>query len=110
MLKFFYENINIYYSIYIYSNNTDIIKLTNMLKKEDYPYMILNNFDDLCYNELYNRLFLINIELFEKYLDVKYNSIEEISVLFIESDVYDNTCDLLKNKKTNTNSMYLVEI
>jgi len=110
MLKFFYENINIYYSLYIYSNNTDLHDLTSKLKTDDYPYIILKNFDKLCINELSNRLFLIHIDLFQKYLDIKCNSINEITVMFIDSNVYDETCDILKNKNTITNSLYLVEV
>ena len=110
MLKFFFENINIYYSIYIYSNHTDLYDLTSKLKEDDYPYIILKNFDKLCINELSNRMFLIHIDLFQTYLDIKSNSIEEITIIFIESNAYDKTCDLLKNNKTNTNSMYLVEL
>ena len=110
MLKLFFENINIYYSIYVYSDRRDISTLKHELDTEDYPYCILSNFDDLCIKELHYRLFLINSKNFEKYLESKYNSIEEITVIFIESPVYDYTCDILKNKQTTTHSMYLVEI
>ena len=110
MLKFFYENINIYYSLYIYSDNTNIQQLCIDLKQNDYPYIILKKFDELCIKELSNRLFLIHINIFEKYLDAKSNHIDEITVIFIESDAYDKTCEYLKNKKTSTNSMYLVEL
>jgi esterase/lipase superfamily enzyme len=88
-IKYIYENINVYFSLIIYDNETDTVyleKLMNDLNIYDYPVKYIENIKDIKHIEKYEhvsaRIFAIHKDHFNELCFVKNNNMLQYNVIF----------------------------
>lgn len=88
-IKYIYENINVYFSLIIYDNETDITKLEKTilhLEELDYPVKYIENIKDIKNIEKYEhvsaRIFAIHKDHFNELCFVKNNNMLQYNVIF----------------------------
>ena len=88
-IKYIYENINVYFSLIIYDNETDTVyleKLMNDLNIYDYPVKYIENIKDIKHIEKYEhvsaRIFAIHKDHFNELCFVKNNNMLQYNVVF----------------------------
>ena len=94
-IKYIYENINVYFSLIIYDNETDITKLEKTilhLEEWDYPVKYIEDIKDIKHIEKYEhvsaRIFAIHKDHFNELCFVKNNNMLQYNVIFCMN----NTC------------------
>lgn len=102
IIRFFdhiYENLNIYHTLIIHSENSsiNILELKMILGEKDYPICIFNNNKKLDILENKFRMFILDINIFNNYIKYKNNDLNTITIIFcLDTQVYIKVCDLFK--------------
>jgi hypothetical protein len=104
-----YTSINIYNSVIVYEDNTDIEDLKNLLTDHLYPWVVIDNYDENfdLYAAKY-RMFLLRQSEFCKYLHYRRYDLCDISIIICTShDVFDSVCANLEDAHTNEDIILL---
>lgn len=99
-----YDNINVYFSLIIYDDDTEcakLEKLMNSLDKHDYPVKYIDNIKDIKNIENYEhvsaRVFAIHKDHFNELCFVKNNNMLQYNVIFcINNQCFNSIMDSLE--------------
>jgi hypothetical protein len=114
-----YTSINIYHSILLYDTNDEIVvkQLCDDLISNDMPLFFLNNNHSMIDNNILNfieknyRMIVMPIPIFKKILNLKYNDISNISVIFaLGKDTIKEAHKFVNNNAFFNNSMHLFSL
>lgn len=102
-----FHTMNVSQTFLLYNKYQDkYMKIKDKLEKKDYPICILNNIED--YDELRHRIFIMNVDLFEKIFDK--NKITVVLCLDeVTSNKINNIITDIKDKGIAVEKLYVFD-
>jgi hypothetical protein len=94
----FNVNFSIYYSLIVYKTLPD--NLIRELKNSDYSVHVINDFDNLDFLEINNRIFFIDIDLLPELLFIKHDDISQYTIIYCH-ETYEDTIKIIETNKPN---------
>jgi hypothetical protein len=100
----YYSNLNVYYSLVLYSDETGNLEdIYAALKDDDYPVAHLTSLADMENAEMNNRMFMMHHSLIRELMFMKHNDVSQFSILFcLDDDAFSNVTQVLTDLQPKT--------